>query len=591
MTSDIICPYCGQPHRSTAKFCTSTGKLLPPVGGGNASASGAPPGIATAQSGSAGIPAGSAGTPAGPAGIPVGPAPPGVVGAQAGLTGRLPPNSMLNNRYLILQKIGQGGMAAVYKVTDTWQTGKIWAVKEMSDAALPSQHDRTYAVQSFQQEGSLLQSLNHPNLMKVSDIFCEGGKFYLLMEFIPGSTLEAMLSARGRFSEPEVIPWALQLCDVLDYLHTHTPPIIFRDLKPGNIMITPTGQVKLIDFGIVRFFKPGKTKDTQALGTPGYCAPEATSGQTDARSDIYSLCVTLHQLLTGYDPGTSLFSLPPARQLNPAVSAGMEEILSRGVQLRREERWASTSEMRSELLHLAYGGVAVNGGVAVATVAGTGTGTQKASASGVAGQTGGTGAPATSRPTTRLLMAAARLSGRQMAFLVACAALAVVVLAWLLTPPLEELHYNFSTIPVMAIFGAIGYAAYPRHGSAFVTHSLLTIAMVAAIWTRLPSPPYLWEGMFLGVAISGLFMEVWLIFLPVIKGAGGKETWQRELIWLIGMAVIGTSLFLGFTTGWQEGLKPIQWVVCAILGAAGWFLGDIIQQYLLYKQTGFRRQP
>ena len=376
MTSEIICPHCGQPHGSTAKFCNTTGKLLPPVGGGSASTSGTP----------AGSVAPSAGTPVGPTGTPVGP-----TGSSIGQTGRLPANFMLQNRFLILQKIGQGGMAAVYKVTDTWQGGAVWAVKEMSDAAIPNQQDRTYAVQSFQQEGSLLQSLNHPNLMKVSDIFCEGGKFYLLMEFIPGSTLDAMLSARGRFSEPEVIPWALQLCDVLDYLHTHTPPIIFRDLKPGNIMITPTGQVKLIDFGIVRFFKPGKTKDTQALGTPGYCAPEATSGQTDARSDIYSLCVTLHQMLTGYDPGMAMFSLPPARQLNPAISAGLEEIISKGVQLRREQRWASAAEMRSELIHLAYGEVAVNG-VAVAKVAGTGT--QKATAPGVAGQSGGTIDPA-----------------------------------------------------------------------------------------------------------------------------------------------------------------------------------------------------
>jgi len=574
MTSEIICPHCGQPHRSTAKFCNTTGKLLPPVGGGSASTSGTP----------AGSVAPSAGTPVGPAGTPVGP-----TGSSIGQTGRLPANFMLQNRFLILQKIGQGGMAAVYKVTDTWQGGAVWAVKEMSDAAIPNQQDRTYAVQSFQQEGSLLQSLNHPNLMKVSDIFCEGGKFYLLMEFIPGSTLDAMLSARGRFSEPEVIPWALQLCDVLDYLHTHTPPIIFRDLKPGNIMITPTGQVKLIDFGIVRFFKPGKTKDTQALGTPGYCAPEATSGQTDARSDIYSLCVTLHQMLTGYDPGMAMFSLPPARQLNPAVSAGLEEIISKGVQLRREQRWASAAEMRSELIHLAYGEVAVNG-VAVAKVAGTGT--QKATAPGVAGQAGGAGAPATSRPTTRLLMAAARLSGRQMAFLAACAALAVVVLAMLLTRPLAEIGYNWNTIPVMAIFGVIGYAAYPKRGSAFITHSLLTVALVAAVWTRLEWRPYSWNTLFLGVVISGMFMELWLIFLPRIKGSGGgSETWQRELIWLIGMAVIGISLFLGFTTGWQEGLKPIQWVVCAILGAAGWFLGDLLQQYLLYKQTGFRRSP
>jgi serine/threonine protein kinase len=587
MTSEIICPHCGQPHRSTAKFCNATGKLISPAGVGPApvGAPGIGPATPPAPASAEASVAARSGPQAGLSGSTS-----SAMGSQAGLTGRLPPNSMLHNRYLILQKIGQGGMAAVYKVTDTVQGGAIWAVKEMSDAAILNQQDRTYALKSFQQEGSLLQSLNHPNLMKVSDIFCETGKYYLLMEFIPGSTLEAMIAARGRFSEPEVLPWALQLCDVLDYLHNHVPPIIFRDLKPGNIMITPTGQVKLIDFGIVRFFKPGKTKDTQALGTPGYCAPEATTGQTDARSDIYSLSVTLHQLLTGYDPGTSLFSLPPARQLNPSVSEGMAEIISRGVQLRREERWSSAGEMRLALLHLAYGEVAINTGVMVSSA--NGTGTQKAIPSGVAAQSSIPITPATSRPTTRLLMAAARLSSRQMALIVGGAALFIVVLAMLLTRPLAELGYNWNTIPIMAIFGAIGYAAYPRRGSAFISNTLLTIAMVAAIWTRLDYVPYPWATLFLGAILSGIFMEVWVTFLPRIKGPGSSsETWPRELVWLIGMAVIGTSLFLGFTTGWKEGLRPVQWVICAILGALGWFLGDMFQQYLLYKQTGFRRAP
>jgi serine/threonine-protein kinase len=306
--STIICPHCGGSHRSSARFCPATGKPIQREV-----------------------------------------APLDLQEETPGLTGRLPANSILNNRYLILRKVGHGGMAAVYQAADTRQPGTLWAIKEMSDAALSSVQERDYAMRAFQQEANLLRSLAHPNLPRVIDAFTEGGKHYLVMEFVSGESLQVMLEKRARpFSEAEVLPWALQLCDVLAYLHNQDPIIIFRDIKPSNIMLTPQGQIKLIDFGIARFFKPGKTKDTLALGTPGFAAPEAVTGQTDERSDIYSLCATLHNLLTGHDPVKTMFNIPPARQLNPAISVAMERILMRGLQNHRDLRWRSAADLRTE---------------------------------------------------------------------------------------------------------------------------------------------------------------------------------------------------------------------------------------------------
>ena len=542
------------------------------------------------------------------------------VQALAGLTGRLPANAFLRNRYIILRKIGQGGMAAVYQVADTQQPGPQWAIKEMSDAALANQ-DRAYAVQAFLQEANLLRTLSHPNLPKVIDVFAEGGKYYLVMEFVPGETLQAMLEKRGSnqpFTEAEVLPWAVQLCDVLSYLHSQNPPIVFRDLKPANIMITPQGQVKLIDFGIVRFFKPEKAKDTVALGTPGYAAPEALAGQTDARSDIYSLCVMLHQLLTQNEPLKNMFNIPPARRLNPAVSEGMEGLLVRGVQNQREMRWQSARAMRVELIGLMGSAAgqpvsAARRAVTASDMVAPGWGRSVAASarpasdvfpqemweeSGTAAS-GDLSAPggyhptamvtprSTSRPTTRLIVAARQLSGRQLAFLVVGVAAALVLGTVFLAPALAQISIDWNNVPIFALFGALGYSAYPKRGAAFVSHALLSTVLVATLWLRIGSQGYSWAALALGVLISGAFMEVWVSFLPKIKGPGSGEgsgdTWMREVAWIAGMAFIGTTLFMGLTTNWATGLSIGQWLVSAVLGGMGWFLGDLLQQYLLQR--------
>jgi serine/threonine-protein kinase len=250
-------------------------------------------------------------------------------------TGMLNPQTPLQGRY-----------------ADSRIPGKRWALKEMSDAALGSAQERAEAVAAFRQEAQVLATLSHPNLPAVVDFFSEGGKQYLVMEFVEGETLESKLAqAPGPLDQALVFDWALQLCDVLSYLHTRQPPVIFRDLKPANIMVGPAGHVKLVDFGIARFFKPGKRGDTQAMGTPGYAPPEQYGrAQTDSRSDVYSLGVTLHHLLTGRDPSWMPFQFAPVSDLNPAVPRAVADVIQRAVSQRPADRFASADEMRQALL-------------------------------------------------------------------------------------------------------------------------------------------------------------------------------------------------------------------------------------------------
>jgi serine/threonine-protein kinase len=268
-------------------------------------------------------------------------------------TGMLPPNATLQSRYIITNRLGQGGMGAVYAAIDARITGKRWAVKEMSDAAITSPLEKERAITGFRREAEMLARLSHPNLPAVTDFFSEGGKQYLVMELVQGQTLAEMMAGRDTpFSEDQVLTWVEQLCAVLDFLHHQQPPIVFRDLKPANIMREDTGLIKLIDFGIARFFKPGRVQDTQLMGTPGYAAPEQYGhGQTDARSDIYSLGMTMHHLLTRHDPGLTPFNPPPARQLNPAVSANTERVIQQAVRQLPEERFRSIAAMRQALFH------------------------------------------------------------------------------------------------------------------------------------------------------------------------------------------------------------------------------------------------
>lgn len=267
-------------------------------------------------------------------------------------TGNLPPHFTLQGgRYVILGTVGRGGMGAVYKAADTRLGGKAVAIKELSDAAITSGQQKLLSIAAFRQEAQMLARLDHPNIPKVSDSFDEGAKHYMVMEFVEGETLEDFLQRqRAPVAEVQVRMWADHLCNVLGYLHSRHPPVVFRDLKPANIMLTPSGPLKLIDFGIARFFKAGQAGDTLVMGTPGYAAPEQHgTGQTDARSDVYSLGVVLHRLLTLHDPGSTPFALPPLLRLNPQVTQNMVQIVARATQVQADRRFASMAEMRQAL--------------------------------------------------------------------------------------------------------------------------------------------------------------------------------------------------------------------------------------------------
>lgn len=270
-------------------------------------------------------------------------------------TGRLTPQTQLRGQYLIIKNIGQGGMAAVYKAS-VLKTRTLVALKEMSQDGLSPEELRE-ALDSFNSEAQMLQKLHHPNLPRVYDSFSENARHYLVMDFIDGQTLEERQRAAGggALPEQEVLGWARQICAVLSYLHTRTPPIIFRDLKPANIMVTSSGEVKLIDFGIARVFRHGRTQDTQVLGTPGFAPPEQYGkAQTDPRADIYSLGCTLYQLLTGYDPATTPFNLPPMQTRNPRISPQTQRAIERATQLNRDARYQTVDDFARDLLASPY---------------------------------------------------------------------------------------------------------------------------------------------------------------------------------------------------------------------------------------------
>src|SRR6266508_2791325 len=275
----------------------------------------------------------------------------------SGPTGTLPQQTVLQDRYVITQKLGQDVMGADYRAGDRRLSTVSWAIKEMSQSAIRGPQERQQARDAFRQEAEMLAGLSHPNLPRVTDHFEQDGKVYLVMEFVPGESLLSFLQREG-LPQPQqrVFEWIRQLCDALENLHTQDPPIIFRDLKPANIMLTPSGQIKLIDFGIARLFKPGQAKDTQAFGTVGYSAPEQYGrGQTDARSDIYSLGVLLHQLLTGYDPTLTPFRLPPASQVSPNVPRPLSDVIAAATDSDPGRRFISMRAFRDALFNAAAG--------------------------------------------------------------------------------------------------------------------------------------------------------------------------------------------------------------------------------------------
>lgn len=249
---------------------------------------------------------------------------------------------LLEGKYKIIKILGHGGMGTVYLVQNI-RLDTLWAIKE-----LKKQNGRKFDLLA---EPNILKRLSHPALPRIFDIFEDHENLYVVVDYIEGESLEKILSRLGRICEETVIGWAVQLCKVLDYLHNFKPnPIIYRDMKPSNIMVTTDGAIKLIDFGIAREYKDESESDTVYIGTRGYAAPEQYgSGQTNASTDIYSLGVTLHHLLTGRSPNEPPFEIMPIRQYVPEVSKELEQIIARCTRLNPSERYQSARQLLDDL--------------------------------------------------------------------------------------------------------------------------------------------------------------------------------------------------------------------------------------------------
>jgi len=286
----------------------------------------------------------------------------GTTGGHKPSVKQLASNTVLNGRYEIVRRIGGGGMGAVYLAKDRNLGDAPRAVKEMVESHLdPAQHEK--AIGDFKRESLLLTSLEHPSIPTIYDYFYDDklSRFYLVMKYISGGDLASRMRAAvgGRLDEKTVTDWGMQVADVLDYLHSRPKPIIYRDLKPANLMIDGnTGRVMLIDFGIARWVSQ-QEKGVTAVGTMGYAPPELFSGRVQPASDVYSLGATMFHLLTGSDPQDNpllIFDFsknPRPRQIAPSISSEMELILMRTVEYKPEDRFRTAGELRNELaVHL-----------------------------------------------------------------------------------------------------------------------------------------------------------------------------------------------------------------------------------------------
>lgn len=280
----------------------------------------------------------------------------------------LPPiknGEILRGRYKIRERIGQGGMGSIYLADDTRLKGRECALKEVEyDRALP-ENIRDEAREQFLREATVLARLDHPNLPKVSDIFSNGPRDYLVMDYVPGSDLRTiMLEARRKktfLSEKEVLAWADQIASALIFLHSQEPPIVHRDIKPSNLKLMPQGLIKLVDFGLVKILAPEEVTITiiQGQGTALYTPLEQYGGSdvhTDIRSDIHAFGATLYHLLTGESPADARKrflqseSLIPLRQINSAISQRTERAVLWAMSLHPDERPQSVDEFRKALL-------------------------------------------------------------------------------------------------------------------------------------------------------------------------------------------------------------------------------------------------
>jgi serine/threonine protein kinase len=285
--------------------------------------------------------------------------------AEKDLTGALLPDTLLQGRYRIVELIGLGGMGAVYLTEDLHLRSKQFALKEIRYSSDPDPQLQVQLREQFHREAIALANLDHPNLPKVFDYFSENGRDYLVMDYVTGPNLKEVLddarTSGQQLAESAVLEWVDQICDALAYLHGQTPPIIHRDVKPANVKVMPGNLVKLVDFGLVKFFDVGDPATitlVHAFGTPTYAPLEqygGGSGRTDIRSDIYSLGATLYHLLTGRAPTNAQQrflepeSLVSPRTLNPLISPLTEYLILKAMATRPDDRYQTVDELKADL--------------------------------------------------------------------------------------------------------------------------------------------------------------------------------------------------------------------------------------------------
>lgn len=274
--------------------------------------------------------------------------------------------SVVDGKYKVLNKIGQGGMSVVYLALNE-RANKTWAIKEVRKDGV---QDFATVKQGLIAETNILKSLNHKYLPSIVDVIDDKDTFIIVMDYIQGKSLKELLKDSMDYegfplAVEDVISWGKQLCEVLYYLHTREQPIIYRDMKPSNVMVKPDGEISLIDFGTARVFKTGNTEDTICLGTPGYAAPEqyGGNGQTRPQTDIYCLGATLHHLITGRDPAPTPFNFPLITQCRPTLLdetprelrnavLGLEMVIKKCTQYDIKDRYQSCAELKYDLEHL-----------------------------------------------------------------------------------------------------------------------------------------------------------------------------------------------------------------------------------------------
>lgn len=262
--------------------------------------------------------------------------------------------TILDGKYEIWKEVGRGGMSIVYLARDN-RLNKQWAVKEIKNDG--SKSTRTL-LKGLEREANILKNVDHPVLPRIVDIINQDGTIYVVMDFIEGTTISDRLKKEGAQPQETVIEWGLQLASALDYLHNMKPPVIYRDMKPSNVMIKPEGGVKLIDFGTAKEYIVENNADTTALGTRGYAAPEQFGDKqgrgiynTDARTDIYNLGATLYHIVTGMNPCEPPYEIRPIREWNPALSSGLEKIILKCTQADPNDRYQNCTELMYALNH------------------------------------------------------------------------------------------------------------------------------------------------------------------------------------------------------------------------------------------------